>query len=117
MLRLGLAWKPRLGLGSPGLWLHFPQAQAQAVEEGLGWVGLGSSRGLPGISPICYTSIVTLLSQIIILAPRPIYFLDIYGAQRNIRECKNEPETYSMLGHMAPIRRDLRHEIFAARGY
>lgn len=46
ILRLGLAWKPRLGLGSPGLWLHFPQAQAQAVEEGLAWLGFGLSRGL-----------------------------------------------------------------------
>jgi hypothetical protein len=62
MLRLGLAWKPWLGLGSPGLWLHFPQAQAQAVEEGLAWLGFGLSR-LASNFPQCiyYTFIAALL--------------------------------------------------------
>ncbi|KAJ6452962.1 hypothetical protein C8R45DRAFT_1083235 [Mycena sanguinolenta] len=44
---LGLACKPRLGLGLTGLWFHFPQAKAQASGGGLAWPGLGLSPGLP----------------------------------------------------------------------
>ncbi|KAJ7230306.1 hypothetical protein GGX14DRAFT_410413, partial [Mycena pura] len=38
--RLGLALKPRLWLGFGGLWLHFRQAKAQAIREGLAWLWL-----------------------------------------------------------------------------
>jgi hypothetical protein len=45
MFWLGLALKPWLWLGFIWLWLRIHEAKAEAMDEGLAWLGFGSSPG------------------------------------------------------------------------